>query len=87
MPNIRCERCLKIMGTSTVERRTGQVCGECGLIPLPEIPQPPTLAERIALLESDVIKVTMVMVGKGDLQAKDIAVAVEAGAVEELIKP
>ena len=87
MPNILCEKCLKVLGTSTIEKRTGQVCRSCSAIIIEPEPQPPMLSERIALLESDVIKVTTVMVSKGDLQAKDIAVAVEAGAIEEPIEP
>ena len=87
MPNILCEKCLKVVGISSVEKRTGQVCGACGLIVTPEVAKPPTLAERIDLLESDVVKVTTVMVGKGDLQAKDVAVAIEAGLVEEPLEP
>jgi hypothetical protein len=88
MPNILCEKCLKVLGTSTVEKRTGQMCSTCSAIVVEPEPQPPTLSERIDLLESDVIKVTTVMVADGKLLAKDVAVAVEAGAVEEeLIKP
>lgn len=87
MPNILCEKCLAILGTSTIEKRTGQVCSACSKIVVEPEPQPITLAERIALLESDVVKVTTVMVGKGDLQAKDVAVAIEVGLVEEVLEP
>ena len=87
MPNILCEKCLAILGTSAVEKRTGQVCSACSKIVVEPEPQPITLAERIAALESDVVTLTTVMVSKGDLQAKDIAVAVDAGLVEEPLKP
>lgn len=87
MPNILCEKCLKVLGTSTVEKRTGQTCSTCSAIVVEPEPQPPTLSERIAMLESDIVKVTDVMVSKGDLASKDISVEIEPIGLEEELIP
>lgn len=87
MYDLLCANCNKKLGNCSVVTQSESLCDACSRLPVLPVEIVLTLAERIALLESDVVKVTTVMVGKGDLQAKDVAVAVEAGLVEELIKP
>lgn len=90
MYDLKCADCNVVLGTTSSQEPSKTICSLCvdareraNALQLPS----PTIAERIAALESDVVKVTTVMVGKGDLQAKDVAVAIEAGLVEEPLEP
>lgn len=88
--DLKCDDCNKVLGTSGVANMTGQICGECAKAREEANAlqaSKATLADRIAALESDVVKVTTVMVGKGELQAKDVAVAIEAVPNEEPLEP
>jgi len=84
---IKCEACSKVIGQSSIENAKGLICGACSLIPkvLPEAK--PTLEDRISALETDIVKVTDVMVSKGDLVSKDISVKIEPIGLEEELIP
>jgi hypothetical protein len=87
---LKCMDCNAVLGTTSIQGPSNSICSLCALARANanSLQTPaPTFEERLTLIEADIVKVTDVMVSKGDLASKDISVEIEPIGLEEELIP